>query len=156
MGLPGHLFDSGAPVGATLPGEDFPAVSLGAVGVATMDTALTASGFEMVSGQDAELTWVPGPDLSACVQVALNGFDVTHGAPLSDIIWCEGQDTGSMVIPAAMVERFPMGKTPEVTSGYDWPHSELTRYTRRSQSTAQGLATLVVRSTTCFLLSHPK
>ena len=155
-GLPVDLFDSSDSVGAKLAGGDFPAVSLGAKGVDPVDPALVEAGFEMIDGQGAQLTWTPGADPDACVRVVLNGFNATHGAPLSDIIECEGPDTGSLIVPQALVEEFPHGTTPEVTEGYDWPHSELTRYTRSSVDEPQGPARLLVRSTAYFLVSHPE
>jgi hypothetical protein len=155
-GLPADLFDSSDTVGADLAGDDFPALTLGAKGVATIDPDLTENGFEMVDSQDAEITWTPGPDPNACMRVVINGFNQAHGAPLADIIECEGPDTGSLTIPQSFVEEFPHGATPEVTSSYDWPHSELTRYTRSSKEVAEGPARLIVRSTAYFLTSHPE
>lgn len=155
-GLPGDSFDENDTVGATLSGDTFSALSLQAKGVAAMDTDLTANGFEMISGEDAEITWTPGPDADACVQVFLFGFNASHGAPLDDIIRCEGPDSGSLAIPMALVDDFPIGETPKVTESYDWPHSELTRYTRNTQQVQEGPAALVVRSTTYFRLSHAK
>lgn len=155
-GLPNPLFAAGDPIKARLSGGDFPAVGLGANGVAQMDTELTASGFEMLDGEDALLAWTPGPDADVCIDVVINGFNAAHGAPLADIIVCRGTDTGSIEIPRSFVEEFPHGATPVVTEGHDWPHSELTRYTRNSVDTEQGRAELVVRSTTYFQLSHPE
>jgi hypothetical protein len=155
-GLPADLFDSSDAVGAALSGGDFPAVTLGAKGVDPVDPDLVGTGFEMVDGQDAEITWTPGADPDACIRVVLNGFNAMHGAPLSDVIECEGTDTGSLTIPQTLVEEFPHGTTPEVTEGYDWPHSELSRYTRSSEDVAEGPARLVVRSTVYFLMSHPE
>ena len=155
-GLPDDLFAHGDPISAALEGDEFPPVSLAATGVAPMDPAYTANGFTMTDGGDAPVNWTAGPEPGACVQVLLNGFNAAHGAPLSDIIWCEGPDTGSLAVPQAMVERFPHGETPEVTSGYDWPYSELTRYTRATRETGAGAAQLRVRSTSYFLLSHPE
>ena len=155
-GLPVDLFDSSDAVGAALSGGDFPAVTLGAKGVDPVEPDLVETGFEMVDGQDAEITWTPGADPEACVRAVLNGFNATHGAPLDDIIECEGTDTGSLAIPQALVEEFPHGETPEVTEGYDWPHSELSRYARSSEDVAAGPARLVVRSTAYFLMSHPE
>jgi hypothetical protein len=155
-GLPADLFDAEDVVGARLTGGDFPATSLAARGVASIDAGLTGSGVELLGGQDAEISWTPGPDPEACVQVVLNGFNQTHGAPLSDLIRCEGADDGSLVVPQALVEEFPIGEQPEVTESYDWPHSELTRYTRSTRVTGQGPAALVVRSTTYFLIRHPR
>lgn len=155
-GLPAALFDADDVVGARLSGADFPRTSLAARGVAAMDTELTGSGVELLGGQDAQITWTPGPDPEACVQLVLNGFNQTHGAPLSDLIRCESPDDGSLVVPAALVEEFPIGEQPEVTESYDWPHSELRRYTKSTVDAAPGPATLVVRSTTYFLVRHPR
>jgi hypothetical protein len=154
--LPADLFDSTDVIGAELAGGDFPAVALGAKGVDPLDAALVDTGFEMLDGQDAEISWTPGADPEACVRVVINGPNAIHGAPLADVIECEGPDTGSLTIPQALVEEFPHGTTPLVTEGYDWPHSELTRYTRSSADAAQGPARLVVRSTEYFLTSHPE
>jgi hypothetical protein len=153
--LPGELFQPGDRIGARLEGDEFPALALGAEGVALMDTALTDNGYEMLDGQDAEITWTPGPSPDACVQLVINGFNQVHGAPLDNFIVCEGADTGSMTIPQAFVEEFPYGETPPVTEGFDWPHSELTRYTRNSADTEVGRAEIVVRSTAYFQPSHP-
>jgi hypothetical protein len=155
-GLPVDLFDASDSVGARLSGGDFPAVALGAKGVDTIDPDLVENGFEMLDGADAVITWTPGADPDACVHVTLNGFNAIHGAPLGDIIECEGPDTGNLAVPQALVEAFPHGTTPEVTSGYDWPHSELTRYTRSSVDEPEGPARLLVRSTAYFLLDHPE
>ena len=133
-----------------------PAAAIGAFGVEAMDTALTTDGFEMLDGQDAELTWTAGPDPAACVRLVINGFNDVHGAPLSDIIECETADTGSLIIPRSFVEEFPHGETPDVTEGYDWPHAELTRYTQNIVGTDGGQAKLVIRSTTYFQPSHPE
>ncbi len=153
-GLPAELFDAADQIGAAWSGDAFPSLSLGAVGVATLDPNLTADGLEMTDGVDTEITWTPGPDPDACVQVVINGANARHGAPLDDFIWCEGPDSGTLTIPASMLDSFPYGQTPEVTEGYDWPHSELTRYTRHSADTEFGRVELVVRSTTYFQPSH--
>ena len=89
------------------------------------------------------------------MQVVLFGFNESHGAPLNTIIRCESADDGSVTIPQAMVDAFPTGATPEVTEGYDWPHSELTRYTRARTPVDPGDAVLLVHSTTYFRLRHP-
>ena len=155
-GPPLPLFEAGDAVGAALSGAEFPPVTLAATGIAPMDTDLAATGFKMKDGQDVVLTWTAGPDPEACIQVVLNGFNMAHGQPLNDIIRCEGPDSGSMVVPQAMVEAFPPGETPEATVGNDWPLSELTRYTRDVAETTLGPAELVVRSTVYFRLSHPE
>jgi len=56
-GLPADLFDENDEVGATLDGDGFPAVSLGARGVALIDADLVQDGFTISDGADAEITW---------------------------------------------------------------------------------------------------
>ena len=155
-GLPSLLFEALDPIGARLAGGEVPALTLGTEGVVAMDTALVDSGYTLTDGNDATFTWTPGPDPEACVAVVLNGFNVSHGAPLSDIVRCETTDTGSVDVPRAMVDAFPHGTTPEVTEGYDWPHATLSRYTRARADTEFGPIELLVRSTSYFLLEHPE
>lgn len=154
--LPVDLFDESDVVLARLAGDTFPAVSLEAKGVAPIDGEIRDTGFEMRGGADAQVTWTPGPDPDACIRFVLNGPNRRHGAPLDHVIECEGPDTGSLVVPQAIVEAFPIGETPEITEGFDWPQSELTRYARDRGATASGAATLVVRSTIIFRYRHPE
>jgi hypothetical protein len=153
-GLPGELFGIGDAIRVTVSGDEFPQVALGARGVAAMDTDLTRDGLAFSNGMDGEVTWMVSDDEDACVSLVLNSFNALHGAPLSDIIECESPDDGSLLVPQALLEQFPLGETPEVTEGYDWPHSELTRYTRGTKQVEPGAATLIVRSTSYFRFSH--
>lgn len=155
-GLAAPPFGPDDVVAARFAGDTFPRVSMVARGVASIDATLTTDGLDLVDGDDAEITWTPGPDPDACVEVVLNGFNASHGAPLGDVIVCESPDDGSLAVPRSMVEAFPEGETPEVTESYDWPHSELTRYTRSSAVATPGVATLWVRSTAYFLIRHTR
>jgi hypothetical protein len=153
--LPPDLFEEGDAIGARFEGDDFPEVVLGARGVDAIGADLVDAGLEISDGANAEISWDAGADPEACVRVVLNGSNVTHGAPLRDVIWCESEDTGSLTVPQALVESFPKGETPELTEGFDWPLSQLVRFTRSRVATDQGTAELVVRSTTHFRLRHP-
>jgi hypothetical protein len=156
FGMDADLFAAGETIGASFVGAEFPSVSLAAAGVAPLDPALTLGGFTMEDGQDAVASWTPGGDENACIQLLLNGSNSVHGAPLADIIWCEGPDTGSLIVPRTLVEAFPYGQTPEITAGHDWPLSELTRYTRATRTTDGGDARLTVRATSYFRHDHPE
>lgn len=151
-GLDASLFGAGDPVFAELAGDAFPAVSLGARGVAAMDTELTWTGLALPAGEDVTVSWTPGADPAACVALTLYGFNAVHGAPIADIVECVTSDTGAVVVPAALAAQLPTSGTPDVTSGFDWPHSELTRYTRQTVETDAGAARLTVDSTTYFQL----
>jgi len=152
--LPEDIYGPGDGITATFDGDVFPAVNLSAVGVESMDSSLEGAHLEMHDGQDAEVTWTPGPDPDVCVRVEVNGVNTAHGLPLMDIIECVGTDTGSLTIPAAMVEEFPPGQTQEICVGHDCPPSELTRYTLDSTQTSYGPAELQVRNTVYFFYDH--
>jgi hypothetical protein len=152
-GLDETLFAAGDSITASFSGDEFPRVSLSAQGVDAMEHELTDTGFDLGTDSDVELSWAPS-DNEACVRVVLNSSNVSHGAPLDGFIECETSDTGSLTISQTLIERFPYGTTPEVTEGFDWPQSELTRYTASRVDTEYGPAELVVRSTTYFQVSH--
>ena len=153
--LPDDLFDAGDPITATFSGADFPGLSLAATGVDAVDPSLFEELFLMADGADAVMTWTPGSDPDACVQVKINGANMAHGLPLNDILWCEGPDSGSLTIPQALVEAFPHGATPEICVGHDCPPSEFTRFTRDVTSVGPGAAQLEVKSTAFFGYDHP-
>lgn len=148
--LPADLFAADTVVAARFTANGLRDSIVGVHGVSPMDPELTTTMFQITDGADAEITWTVGSDPNSCVRVVLNGFNASHGLPLGDIIECEGPDDGSLTIPRSLIERFPEGQTPDVTEGFDWPHSELTRYTR----SVAGAVELTLRSTTYFQLSH--
>jgi len=152
--LPADIYGPGDGITASFDGDGFDALSLSAEGVADMDSPLEGAHLEMIDGQDAEVTWTPGPDPDVCVRVEVNGVNAAHGLPLMDIIECVGTDTGSLVIPAALVEEFPPGQSQEICVGHDCPPSVLSRYTRASTQTSHGLAEMLVRNTVYFFYDH--
>ena len=152
--LPADIYRPGDGIKAAFDGNDFDALSLSAEGVEVMDSPIQDTYLQMVDGQDAEVTWTPGPDPDVCVRVEINGANAAHGLPLMDIIECVGTDNGSLVIPAALVEEFPPDRAPEFCVGHDCPPSELSRYTRASTQTSHGLVELLVRNTVYFRYDH--
>ncbi len=152
--LPEDLFGPGDAVTATLAGADFAGATMAAVGVASMDTDLAADGLDLVDGADLEVTWTPGPDPNACVEVVINGVNQAHGLPLMDIIECVGTDTGSMIIPQALVEAFPYGLHEDICVSHDCPPSEITRFSRQTVDTASGPVQLYLHSTVYFSYIH--
>ena len=152
--LPEDLFGPGDVIAASLSGSDFSPATLQAVGVSPMDTDLAVNGLDLVDGGDLEITWAPGPDPDACVELVINGVNQAHGLPLMDIIECVGTDTGSMVVPQALVEAFPYGLHEDICVSHDCPPSEITRFTRQTVDTASGSVQLLVRSTVYFSYIH--
>ena len=152
--LPDDLFGPGDAITATFAGADFSGAALQAMGVAPMDTDLADDGLELLDGGDVEVTWIAGPNPDACVEVVINGINQAHGLPLMDIIECVGTDTGSMVLPQALVEAFPHGLHEDICVSHDCPPSEITRFTRQTVDTASGPVQLHVHSTVTFSYIH--
>ena len=150
-GLPADLFDVGAVITADFVGDQLPPLTLDALGVAPMDTALADEDFVIVQGQDNLFTWTPGPDPSALVEIVINATNVAHGAPLSDIIQCVGPDDGEMTIPQDMVDAFPLDQLPDSCTHFDCPPSELTRYTTSAADVDGQTIRLIVRSAVYFM-----
>jgi len=151
--LPDDLFGPGDPITATLSGDVFPAVALDARGVMSMDIELADQGLTMAYGQDATITWTAGTDPDACVEVYLvQQGPLMHGDIPEEIIWCIGQDDGSLVLPQALVEMFPIGDPADCDGDEDWfcVQSTLSRFTRDSVVTVPGPAELLVKSEVRF------
>jgi len=159
-GLPAELFSAGDPVTAALSGDDFPAVAgLSATGVASVDTDLAGTWLPLADDQDTLITWTPGPDPAACVEVVINSHNSGHGLPLDAVIHCVGPDSGSLAIPAALTQAFPPGEwlggfDGTACEGMDCLPSELSRFNRHVVQAEPGDVELVVRSTTYFAWSH--
>ncbi len=156
---PSDLFAAGDTVTASFSGDVFPASTVSARGVAPMDTGLAGTFLPLVDGQDLVLSWTPGPDPDACVELIVNGHNAAHGLPLGDIIWCVGPDDGTLTVPQAVVEAFPYGTwlggfDGACCEGLDCPVSEFSRFTRNAVEAAPGQVELIVRSTAYLGWTH--
>jgi len=158
--LPADLFGAGDEVTAAMTGDVFPPLTgLAARGVSPIDTDLSGTWLPLLDDQDTVVTWSPGPDPTACVEVIVNGHNAGHGLPLDAVLHCVTQDSGSLAIPASLVQGFPQGEwlgTFDGTAceGMDCLPSELSRFTRHVVDAEPGPVELVVRSTTYFAWSH--
>ncbi len=149
---PADLFGAFDTVTASFSGDEIPAFSISARGVAPMDVSHAGVFWPLTDGQDSVLSWSPGPDPDACVSLIFLGHNAGHGLPLDDIIWCVGPDDGELTIPQAVVEAFPPGMWLGGFGGFccegmDCPPSELSRYTRNVIDSEAGPVEMIVRST---------
>ena len=151
--MPDDLFEQGDPITAELTGDVFPAVALDARGVMSMDVDLVEQGLTMEYGQDTAITWTAGTEPDACVEVYLvQQGPLMHGDFPEEIIWCIGQDDGSLVIPRLLVEMFPIGDLEACDDDEDWfcVQSTLSRFTRDTVVTTPGPTRLMVKSEVRF------
>jgi hypothetical protein len=146
-----ELFEPGSPVSASLSGAEFPAVQLGATGVETMDAdLLDGDWWVLVEDQPAEISWTPGADPDASVQLLVQGPGPCHGCPIAAYINCVVPDSGSVSLSQPMVAAFLAEAGYCADAGMDCYVSEITRFTRDTTDVAQGPVELVVRSTQQF------
>ncbi len=112
-----------------LAGATFPATELWARGVLPVESDLEEQGL-WVDDQAATLRWKASEDEGACMYATLYTFSGGHGLPIKDVVECAAPDTGSLTIPATIMELFPGWNTPGACAGSDCPYSELVRATR--------------------------
>jgi hypothetical protein len=140
------LFDEGAAITVSAPGDVTPGFTLGATGVAPLEASFPVT-LELQDGVDKEITWTA--EASGRIQLALQvGW---HGAPYEALLLCETDDDGSLTVPGALITQFP-----RASSSLEQHASSLTRFTRDVVTTPAGPIELFVGSrVTITQLGHP-
>jgi hypothetical protein len=150
---PNDLFDDDAAITASAPGAAFPAFSVSAGGVPPLQAPFAGDKITIVDDQDHTITWTSaGSD--ARVRLTLNANNQGHGAPYLGILECDGEDTGSLVVPGALIAGFPETMAWEACAGSDCPRSTLMRYHRGTVEAGGGLVELLVGSEIQFGVDH--
>ena len=109
--LPAELFDPGDVVTLTTTGGTLPAIAARASGVASVDVALRCDEVP-APGQDYTLTWTPSGDPAARIR-----WDMEQDVHLAQgpRIRCESADTGSLSVPAALIDAYLYGQLHRLT-----------------------------------------
>ena len=150
---PADLFDDDASVTASAAGAAFPAFSVTAGGVPPLAASYPEDKITLVDGQDFTLAWTSaGSD--ARVRVTINANNQGHGNPYLAIIECDGDDTGSLVIPSAIIDAFPDTMAWAFCAGSDCPPSSIMRYRRGTTTAGGGTVELVIGSEVLFGVDH--
>ena len=155
-GLPGDLFDEGDSLRARADGAEVPSFDLTIGAVTSLDLDLDGADndeLRIVDGADATVTW-SSPQANARVCLTLRSPNLGHGMPYTRILECDAPDTGSLTVPRALVEAFPLQPRLRICAGHDCPPSSLRRYRRAASPTPAGDIELVVGSEREFLLVH--
>jgi len=138
------LFATGAAIGVDAPGDEVPGFSLSAVGVAPFDDEIDLITIE--DDVDTEVTWTPAS--SGRVQLALRlGW---HGGPFTDMILCEADDVGSLVISGELISQFPYFE-----GGLFQVPSSIGRFDRDVVTTPDGQVELFVGHMRYIGFMHP-
>lgn len=96
----GPPFGSGAPLVLSAAGADYPGFTLESRGVTLLETATAELNLE--PGQPLSLEWTPeAVDFGARVLISV---DIAHHGGISAQVICDVADTGSAVIPAALLD----------------------------------------------------
>jgi hypothetical protein len=149
------LFGDGDPITATFEGGEPPGLTVSAAGVEPLVlTSVADDEIALPNGQDTAFEWVAGSG-GARVRVTLNANSSGgHGSPYEAIIVCDAADTGSLIIPRALVEAFPETYRWEACAGKDCPLSTAVRYRRGYTEIAGGAVELRVGSSVEFFIVH--
>jgi hypothetical protein len=135
------LFTPGDPITASAPGAALGGFTVSARAVAPIAPALDGpcgTELRLVKEGATTITW-DAPQPGTRVRLLLTSPNDAHGLPPHAVVECEGPDTGSMRIGAALTAAFPAAPTvdtcvpPGCAVAVDCPPATLTRY-------AQGLA----------------
>jgi hypothetical protein len=140
------LFDTGAEITASAPGDVSNGFELTATGVAPLEAAFPVT-LEIQDGVDEEITWTAAD--SGRIQLAL--LVGWHGAPYEAMLLCETGDDGSLTIPGSLITQFP-----RASSAMEQHFSWLVRFDRNVTQTSAGPVELFVGSMVIITqLSHP-
>ncbi len=151
---PYDLFDLGSMVTVTTTGADIPAFSADVAGVTPLETGWE-KGFvlDLQSGTDKVVEWTAGAP-GEFVRLVVKSSNSCHGCPLHAQLVCDLADTGSLTIPAALIDQLPTIYAAEICAGHDCPMSYIERRSCTSIDLPGAPAHLCVTSRTSFLASH--
>lgn len=115
-GVPEDLFADGDPVTLVAAGGDHPSFTASATGVETLEATLPCE-HPPAADQDLTITWTPSATPAARIR-----WEMTQDVHLSQgpRLRCETDDTGSLTIPAQLIDDYLYGMKHFLT---------LTRYT---------------------------
>jgi hypothetical protein len=148
---PDDLFDPGASITVSAPGDEVAAFTATVTGVEAVAPDLIGScdnELHIARGEDAVLTWadpVPGSRVRLLVPSVNNG----HGMPPRAVIECEGPDAGQLAIASALIDGLPPFEHTDACAGIacegrDCPPATVARYTRAVA--AAGAETVEIRA----------
>ena len=152
-GLPDPLFADDAVVAVEAAGGEVAGFSASVPAVArlTIPSLDDAGRVVLSDGSDIELTW-PAPVAGSRVHVFGHSGGALHGTPPEVILECDGEDTGSLVITADILEAVPV-----IGSGcakmHDCAKLGVMRYRRASAATEGGEVLLTVGNGANYELS---
>jgi hypothetical protein len=138
------LFDAGAAITVSAPGDVSAGFTANLVGVPALEAPF--QNVELVDGVDMPVTWTAAN--AAEIQLALVvGW---HGAPPEAVLVCETADDGAFSIPGSIITALPRAST-----GLEQHTSYLARFDREVVILPTGPIEIVVGSQVPFYFSHP-
>jgi hypothetical protein len=140
------LFDPGAAITVSAPGDVTPAFSVSLTAPAPLGAPF--QNLTLRDGEDATITWTPAGGGARSIQVALVvGW---HGAPPEAMMICETDDDGALTIPGALVTALP-----RAASSLESHPSWILRFDRAVVAAPAGPVEIVVGSQVSLYFAHP-
>jgi hypothetical protein len=123
---------AGTAISVCADGDDTAGFTAEVVAVEPLDVVLLDDLIVLRDGEDLPIDWTPSSDPEARVRLTLNTDNERHGLPYPATIVCDAPDQGQLVVPQALIERFPAVTAPPpgpvACSSSDCPVSRLVRY----------------------------
>jgi len=138
------LFDAGAAITVSAPGDAAPGFSANLTGVPTLEAPF--QNLTLVDGDDAPVTWTPAG--TAAIQIAL--IVGWHGQPPEAMMACETADDGAFAIPGAAISALP-----RASSSLEQHASWIRRFDRAVVASPAGPIELVAASEVSLAFAHP-
>jgi len=105
-----NLFEPGSMITLTAEGATLPAFDVSTTAVAPLAPAIPCP-LELIAGQDLTVTWDAATGGNLIRWEMISAFHAGDGP----MVLCEGPDTGSLVVPASIVDRYLIDRTPYET-----------------------------------------
>ncbi len=139
---------------ATATGDSFPGFAAEVAGVDPLETGIE-KGFVLTleDGSDATVTWTAGNPADR-VRLVVKSPNACHGCPIFGQLVCDVPDTGSLTVPASLIEKMPAIYPAEICVGHDCPMSYLERRRCAAIDVPDAPAWLCATSRVSFLVDH--
>lgn len=143
---PEDLFDPGATITVSAPGDATPAFAVSVV--APPPLVAPFQNLTLVDGTDATTTWTAAGSGPGSIQIMMTvGW---HGAPAEALLVCETDDDGSHLIAGELIRQLP-----RASSGLEQHASWIMRFDRSIVAAPAGPIEIVAGSQVNLYFSHP-
>jgi hypothetical protein len=146
------IFDASSQISLSAPGDVLPAIDLTVKGVDALEVDETTYRNVILASNDAAFHWTAGQATDR-IRLTIPAVNQCHGCPPLGEIVCDAEDTGTIVVPGALLAALPQVIAGSCV-GIDCPQATLERYHSKVANLPQGDVELRVASVLGFGIEH--